>query len=166
MLSSQGPRPVLIDLLISLRPGQWTKNLFVFAALVFAQRLNDRDAVINAVIAFAVFCALSAAVYLINDVFDRKQDQRHPLKPKRPIASGALSPTFAVMAAALLSFAAMVTAWRLGWQFFEMAAAYVVLLTSYSVFLKNLVIIDVLTIAAGFTLRAAAGAAAVAVPVS
>jgi 4-hydroxybenzoate polyprenyltransferase len=166
MLSSQGPRPVLIDLLISLRPGQWTKNLFVFAALVFAQRLNDRDAVINSVIAFAVFCALSAAVYLINDVFDRKQDQRHPLKAKRPIASGALSPTFAVIAAAVLSFAAMLTAWRLGWQFFEMAAAYVVLLTSYSVFLKNLVIIDVLTIAAGFTLRAAAGAAAIAVPIS
>lgn len=166
MLSSQGPRPVLIDLLISLRPGQWTKNLFVFAALVFAQRLNDRDAVINAAIAFVVFCALSAAVYLINDVFDRKQDRRHPLKAKRPIASGALSPTFAVIAAAVLSFAAMVTAWQLGWQFFEMAATYVVLLTSYSVFLKNLVIIDVLTIAAGFTLRAAAGAAAIAVPIS
>jgi 4-hydroxybenzoate polyprenyltransferase len=166
MLSSQGPRPVLIDLLISLRPGQWTKNLFVFAALVFAQRLNDRDAVINAVLAFVVFCTLSAAVYLINDVFDRKQDQRHPLKAKRPIASGALSPTFAVIAAVVLSFAAMVTAWRLGWQFFEMAAAYVVLLTSYSAFLKNLVIIDALTIAAGFTLRAAAGAAAIAVPIS
>ena len=166
MLSSQGPRPVLINLLISLRPGQWTKNLFVFAALVFAQRLNDRDAVIKAVIAFAVFCALSAAVYLINDVLDRDQDRRHPLKANRPIASGALSPTLAIAAAAALALAAMIVALSLGWRFFEISAAYVVLLSAYSAFLKHFVILDVLTIAAGFTLRATAGAAAIAVPIS
>jgi 4-hydroxybenzoate polyprenyltransferase len=166
MLSSQGPRPVLINLLISLRPGQWTKNLFVFAALVFAQRLNDRNAVVQAVIAFVVFCALSAAVYLINDVLDREHDQRHPLKSHRPIASGAISPTLAVMAAAALALVGMIVAFSLGWRFFEISAAYVVLLSAYSAFLKHIVILDVLTIAAGFTLRATAGAAAIAVPIS
>ncbi len=166
MPSSQGRRPVLLNLLISLRPGQWTKNLFVFAALVFAQRLGDTDAVMKAVIAFFVFCALSSTVYLINDVLDREQDRRHPLKAHRPIASGALSPALALTAAAVLGIAAMIAASALGWQFFQTAAAYVVLLIAYSAFLKHIVILDVLTIAAGFTLRAAAGAAAIAVPIS
>ena len=110
MSSTQGPRPVLLNLLISLRPGQWTKNLFVFAALVFAERLSDADAVVKAVIAFFVFCALSSTVYLINDVLDREQDRRHPLKAHRPIASGALSPTLALTAAAVLGVAAMIVA--------------------------------------------------------
>jgi 4-hydroxybenzoate polyprenyltransferase len=149
-----------------LRPGQWTKNLFVFAALVFAERLGDADAVLKAIIAFFVFCALSSTVYVLNDVLDREQDRRHPLKASRPIASGALDPTFALTAAALLGLAAMIVAWVLGRQFFHTAAAYLVLLSTYSAFLKHKVILDVLTIAAGFTLRAAAGAAAIAVPIS
>ena len=166
MPSSQGSRPVLLNLLISLRPGQWTKNLFVFAALVFAERLGDADAVVKAVVAFFVFCALSATVYLINDVLDREQDRRHPLKAHRPIASGALSPDACAGRCGVLGAAAMIVAWALGLPFFRMAAAYVVLLTAYSAFLKHIVILDVLTIAAGFTLRAAAGAAAIAVPIS
>jgi 4-hydroxybenzoate polyprenyltransferase len=166
MPSSQGSRPVLLNLLISLRPDQWTKNLFVFAALVFAERLSETNAVVKAVVAFFVFCALSATVYLINDVLDREQDRRHPLKAHRPIAAGALSPTRALAAAAVLGAAAMIVASALGLPFFQTAAAYVVLLTAYSAFLKHIVILDVLTIAAGFTLRAAAGAAAIAVPIS
>jgi 4-hydroxybenzoate polyprenyltransferase len=166
MPSSQGPRPVLLSLLISLRPGQWTKNLFVFAALVFSQRLNDRDAVLSAVVAFFVFCALSSGVYLVNDVLDRAQDRRHPLKANRPIASGVLSPTLALATAGIVGAGAMVVAWTLGWPFFQAAAAYVMLLSAYSVFLKHIVILDVLTIAAGFALRAAGGAAAIAVPIS
>ena len=161
-----GPRPVLLNLLISLRPGQWTKNLFVFAALVFAQRLTDTDAVVNAVVAFFVFCALSSTVYLVNDVLDREQDRRHPLKADRPVASGELSPALALAAAAILGVAAMIVALGLGWQFFHVAAGYLVLLIAYSAFLKHIVILDVLTIAAGFTLRAAAGAAAITVPIS
>jgi 4-hydroxybenzoate polyprenyltransferase len=149
-----------------LRPGQWTKNLFVFAALVFAQRLGDANSVMKAVIAFFVFCALSSTVYLVNDVLDREQDRRHPLKARRPIASGALDPALALIGATVVGIAAMSAAWALGWQFFQTAAAYVVLLNAYSAFLKHIVILDVLTIAAGFTLRAAAGAAAIAVPMS
>ena len=156
----------LLNLLISLRPAQWTKNLFVFAALVFAERLSDTTSVLKAVVAFVVFCALSSTIYLINDVLDREQDRRHPLKAHRPIASGALNPAVALTAAAVLGTAAMIVALSLGWQFFEMAGGYVVLLSAYSALLKHIVILDVLTIAAGFTLRAAAGAAAIAVPIS
>lgn len=166
MSRTQGPRPVLINLLISLRPGQWTKNFFVFAALVFAERLNDHRSVLKAVIAFCVFCALSSTIYLINDVLDRRQDRRHPLKAHRPIASGALGPSVALAAAAIVGVAAMMTSWAIGWRFFQTASAYLVLLIAYSAFLKHIVILDVLTIAAGFTLRAAAGAAAIAVPIS
>jgi 4-hydroxybenzoate polyprenyltransferase len=166
MPSSQGPRPVLLSLLISLRPGQWTKNLFVFAALVFAERLNDPHAVLKAGIAFLVFCGLSATVYLINDVLDREQDRRHPIKTHRPIASGEVNPALALTTAAVLAAAAIIVAWTLGRQFFLTAATYVVLLGVYSAVLKHIVIVDVLTIAAGFTLRAAAGAAAIAVPIS
>src|SRR5687767_11241932 len=121
MHSSQGRRPILLSLLISLRPGQWTKNLFVFAALVFSQRLGDADAVLKAIIAFFVFCALSAAVYVLNDVLDREQDKRHPLKANRPIASGALSPTLALTTATMLGIAAMIVAALLGRQFFYTA---------------------------------------------
>jgi 4-hydroxybenzoate polyprenyltransferase len=166
MSFTQGPRPVFLNLLISLRPSQWTKNLFVFAALVFAQRLTDTDAAVKAIVAFVVFCALSSTVYLVNDVLDREQDRRHPLKADRPIASGALGPTVAVVAAAALGVTAMIVALGLGWRFFEIAAGYLVLLVAYSAFLKHVVIVDVLTISAGFTLRAAAGAAAIAVPIS
>jgi 4-hydroxybenzoate polyprenyltransferase len=166
MSRNLGPRPVLLNLLISLRPGQWTKNLFVFAALVFAQRLTDTDAVVTAVVAFFVFCALSSTVYLVNDVLDRRQDQRHPLKAHRPIASGAISPALALIVAAVLGVAAMIVALGLGWHFFQIAAGFLVLLIAYSAFIKHIVILDVLTIAAGFALRAAAGAAAIAVPIS
>ena len=149
-----------------MRPGQWTKNLFVFAALVFAERLNDHRAALLALIAFIVFCVLSSTIYLVNDVLDRHQDRNHPLKAARPIASGALSPALALAAAAMMGVTAMMVSWTMGWRFFQTAAAYLVLLLAYSAFLKHIVILDVLTIAAGFTLRAAAGAAAIAVPIS
>jgi 4-hydroxybenzoate polyprenyltransferase len=160
------PRSFFYSLFLSLRPGQWTKNLFVFAALVFAERLTDRDSVSRAVAAFLIFCALSGAVYLINDFFDREKDRRHPTKAVRPVASGAVSSGAALAAAALIGAAALAAASALGPHFFAIAAGYVALLSAYSAFLKNAVIIDVLTVAVGFTLRAAAGAAAIAVPIS
>jgi 4-hydroxybenzoate polyprenyltransferase len=153
-------------LFLSLRPHQWTKNLFVFGALVFAQKLNDPRAVLQATAAFAVFCALSGAVYLINDVLDRDQDQRHPLKARRPFASGAVEPKMAVVAALVIAASALFAASRFGLPFFTTACAYLGLLWVYSAYLKHLVILDVLTIAAGFTLRAFAGGAAISVPVS
>ena len=166
MRSPKGNRPLLFNLLLSLRPNQWTKNLFVFGALVFAQKLNDPHAVLKATAAFVVFCALSGAVYLVNDVLDREQDQRHPLKAMRPIASGAVDPKTALVVALAIAATALVAASRLGLPFFATACAYLGLLWAYSAYLKHIVILDVLTIAAGFTLRAVAGGAAISVPVS
>jgi 4-hydroxybenzoate polyprenyltransferase len=128
--------------------------------------LGDRASVTKALIAFVVFCVLSGTVYLINDVLDREQDRRHPLKAKRPIASGALSLRVAVVSAVVLGAGALAVAFMLGIPFFAASAAYLALQLAYSLFLKHIVILDVMTIAAGFTLRAVAGGAAIMVPVS
>ena len=159
-------RPAALSLLISLRPRQWTKNLLVFAALVFAEKLFDVAAVVAAVEAFVIFCALSGVVYLINDVADRDTDRRHPLKRCRPIAAGALSARTALWAAALLGAAALAAAFALNVRFGLVAIGYLGLLGLYSGPLKHIVIIDALTIAVGFVLRAAAGAAAIDVLIS
>ena len=153
-------------LLISLRPGQWTKNLFVLAGLLFGRRLFDPDSAALAVAAFVIFCALSSAVYLFNDVIDREADRVHPLKSTRPIASGAVSPRVALITAVILCVVGVVAALLLRPLLGLVAGAYLLLLIVYSVFLKHLVIVDVLTIAAGFVLRAVAGAVAVTVPIS
>jgi 4-hydroxybenzoate polyprenyltransferase len=152
--------------LLSLRPEQWTKNLFVFAGVLFGGHLLDLLAMARAVAAFVIFCALSGVVYIFNDLADRAADQRHPLKRLRPIASGRLPASTAMIAAIVLGLGALVAALLLSPLFALVAAAYVVLLVLYSVVLKHLVIIDALTIAAGFVLRAAAGAVAVFVPIS
>ena len=151
---------------MSLRPEQWTKNLFVFAGVLFGGHLLDLAAMLRAVAAFAVFCALSGVVYVFNDLADRAADQRHPLKRLRPIASGRLPSSTAAIAAAILGAVSLVAALMLSPMFAVLSATYVVLLVLYSVVLKHLVIIDALTIAAGFVLRAAAGAVAVFVPIS
>ena len=158
-------RPTLTLLLASLRPEQWTKNLLVFAGLLFGGRLLDGDALLVALVTFVVFCALSGSVYLVNDVTDREADQRHPLKRTRPIASGQLSAGAALVAAVILSAAALATAFAIRPLLGAVAAVYLVLLGLYSVALKHLVIVDVLTIAMGFVLRAVAGALAVGVPI-
>jgi 4-hydroxybenzoate polyprenyltransferase len=155
------------DLLFtSIRPEQWTKNLLVFAALLFGGRLLEWDAIWRSISAFAVFCGLSGAVYLLNDLGDRKADRQHPLKRLRPVASGALSVRDASIAATVLAACALGAAFLINVSFGLTAAAYLGLLAGYSAGLKHLVIVDVLTIAAGFVLRAVAGAAAVSVPIS
>jgi 4-hydroxybenzoate polyprenyltransferase len=159
-------RPLALNLLTSLRPGHWTKNLLVFAGLLFGQRLFEPRALAVAVAAFAIFCALSGVVYLVNDVADRESDRRHPLKSSRPIASGALSVQAALVAAAIIAAAALAGALALGGRFAAVAAAYLALLGLYSALLKHIVIIDVLTLAFGFVLRAVAGAVAVDVQIS
>jgi 4-hydroxybenzoate polyprenyltransferase len=159
-------RSVALNLILSLRPSQWTKNLVVFAGLLFGLRLADPHAVARAAAAFAIFCALSGVVYLINDVIDRESDRQHPHKASRPIASGAVSVSAAVAVAALLTVSAIAASFALGVRFAATAVAYVTLLTLYSSVLKHVVIIDALTIAIGFVLRAVAGAVAVNVEIS
>src|SRR5947209_377699 len=117
-------RSVALSLLLALRPAQWTKNLIVFAGLLFGLRLFEAPAVAQAIAAFAVFCALSGVVYLINDIFDRESDRVHPLKALRPIASGALPVPIAVGAAVTIGAIALAGAATLGLPFLAVAAAY------------------------------------------
>ena len=159
-------RSFVLNLLTAIRPGQWTKNLLVFAGLLFGLRLSDPRAVGRAFAAFCIFCLLSGVVYLINDVSDRENDRKHPHKSKRPIASGALSVTAALMSAVVLGAIALGAAFALGLPFFSVSALYLALLALYSGPLKHMVIIDVLTIAIGFVMRAVAGAIAVNVDIS
>lgn len=159
-------RPLPYSLVRSLRPEQWTKNLIIFGGLLFGQRLLDLPSVLKSTGAFAVFCALSGVVYLLNDVADRDADRRHPLKRHRPIASGAVSSRTALLTAASIGIVALTSAFLLSTEFGFFATAYVALLACYSGPLKHVVIIDVLTIAIGFVLRAAAGAVVIDVPIS
>jgi len=158
-------RSRLALLATSLRPEQWTKNLLLFAGLLFGGRLFDPEAVALACAAFAIFCALSGAMYLVNDISDRDVDRRHPIKELRPIASGALPAGTAAAAAALLAAGAITAAWLIAPRLAAIAGAYTLLLLAYSIRLKHIVIVDVLSIAGGFILRAVAGAVAVSVPI-
>jgi 4-hydroxybenzoate polyprenyltransferase len=150
----------------SLRPEQWTKNLVLFAGLLFGLRLFEPAAVARSVAAFVIFCALSGVVYLFNDVMDREADRQHPHKSQRPIASGALSPQTAILLALVLVTTGLVSAWLLKPAFGFAALAYIVLTSLYSGPLKHVVILDVLTISFGFVLRAVAGAVVIDVPIS
>jgi 4-hydroxybenzoate polyprenyltransferase len=149
-----------LALLASLRPRQWVKNLFVFAGVIFSQQMLTPLAW-TALGAFAIFCGLSGAIYLFNDVADAERDRLHPSKRLRPIASGELSRTTAVIFGTLLLAGCLAAAFRIGASFGLVALGYAGLLTAYSVWLKHVVILDVLTVAAGFVLRAVAGAVAV-----
>ena len=161
------PRPsVAASLFLALRPAQWTKNLIVFAALIFGQRLLDGEAVVRAVVAFLAFCALSGVVYLLNDVVDRDADRQHPIKRLRPIAAGHLSVATAMTCGGVLLTGALAAAAWLGVPFLAHAVAYVALQVAYTLGLKRQVILDVLSIALGFVVRASAGGAAIGVPVS
>jgi len=138
----------------------------VFAALIFGRRLLDPAAVGVALAAFLIFCAVSGVAYIVNDVSDREADQLHPAKRHRPIAAGMLAPTTALAAAGLIAVVAIGLAFwirpTLGW----IVLGYLGLMVSYSRVLKNIVILDVLTIAIGFVMRAGGGAVAIAVPMS
>jgi 4-hydroxybenzoate polyprenyltransferase len=149
----------------SLRPPQWVKNVFVFAGVVFAQRLLTLDFLV-ALGVFGIFCALSSAVYLVNDVADREKDRLHPLKRSRPIAAGTLAVPLALSVAVLLFATAIVASAAISLRLTLVALAYGGLLVVYSVSLKHLVLLDVLVMAIGFVLRAVAGAVAIDVEIS
>jgi 4-hydroxybenzoate polyprenyltransferase len=156
---------LVLPLLASLRPRQWVKNLFVFAGVIFSQQLLT-PRIWPALAAFVIFCGLSGSVYLFNDVVDADKDRLHPAKRLRPIASGALPVVTAVGFGVLLLAGSLVAAFTLSPAFGLVALSYGALLTAYSVWLKHVVIVDVLTVSAGFVLRAVAGAVAVDVEIS
>lgn len=153
--------------LVSMRPQHWIKNVFVLAPLVFSLRLTDPDAALPALVAFALFCLASSAVYLTNDLADREADRMHPRKRNRPVASGELPPGRAAALAAMLAVAALVVAWWfLGSGFTGILAGYMALNLAYSLGIKNVVILDVMLISSGFLLRAWGGAVAISVSMS
>jgi len=153
-------------LLISLRPHQWTKNLILFAPLVFSRHLLERGPLLRALAAFGLFCILSSGVYVFNDLRDLERDRLHPVKARRPLASGALSPHLAAGVSACMMLGALGFSFWLNLAFGIVALAYVGLQIAYSLWMKAVVILDVFAIAGGFVLRAVAGAEAIAVPIS
>jgi 4-hydroxybenzoate polyprenyltransferase len=164
--AATGAGTLALDVLRSLRPRQWTKNLLVFAALIFGQKLLDPASLERSLAAFVIFCGLSGVVYLINDLRDRDADRLHPAKAQRAIASGAVPARVAALLAAVLGVGGVAGAFLLDPQFGMVALGYVVLLSLYSTSLKHVVILDALTNALGFVLRAIGGAVVIDVPFS
>lgn len=161
--SDTSPLETLWHLLRTMRPKQWVKNVFVFAAIVFSEeRLwTELPHILRTVAAFAVFCMAASAIYLINDLVDIEKDRAHPRKCTRPLASGKLSPTLATIAAIVLVVVSLPLAYLIDpdYGFLTVLLTYVGIQgVLYSYWLKNIVILDILTIAAGFVLRAVAGA--------
>ena len=150
----------------ALRPRQWTKNLLLFAGLIFAAKLGDVTRWLEALLAFWVYCAASSAAYLVNDVRDAPHDREHPVKRFRPVASEELPARAALGIAAVLVVLAFGAAAVLGWGSVAFLAGFFVLQVAYTAGLKHIVLIDVLTIAGLFVIRASAGAEAVDVRIS
>ena len=148
---------VLKQLFLTMRPKQWTKNLFIFIPLVFDLKLLDLTYLGRTVVAFLLFCVLSGGVYLINDLADVEKDRQHPVKRNRPLASGKLSKSWAVCAAVALPVIALALSFLLEPLFGAIGLVYFLIQLAYSFGLKDVVIVDVLIIAAGFVLRVAAG---------
>jgi 4-hydroxybenzoate polyprenyltransferase len=159
-------RSALRSALVSLRPRQWTKNLLLFAGIVFAAKLGDVSRWGEALAAFAAYCAASSASYLVNDIRDAPHDRAHPVKRARPIARGELSARTALTIAGMLLLAALALVAPLGLESILFLCTFFALQAAYTVGLKHVVLLDVMTIGGLFVVRAAAGAAAVNVRIS
>ena len=153
-------------ILAALRPRQWTKNLLVFAGLLFAAEFSDPKRWAQAIAIFVAYCAASSAAYLFNDVRDAEQDRLHPVKRYRSVASGAFRTDRALKVSAMLAIVAIAIAARFGWSALALMAGFLALQAAYSLGLKHIVLIDVMAIAALFVIRAVAGADAVEVRIS
>lgn len=144
-------------LLKTMRPKQWVKNVFIFAALVFDHKLFMVSYLLRTVATFVAFCLISSTVYLINDLVDIDKDRQHPTKRNRPLPSGQLKPATALAAAVIIPIVIIPLAFAFDWKLGLIIVLYLGLMILYTFYLKKLVIIDVMTIAAGFVLRVAAG---------
>ncbi|HEV2762027.1 MAG TPA: decaprenyl-phosphate phosphoribosyltransferase [Pyrinomonadaceae bacterium] len=150
----------------AMRPRQWVKNFLVLAALVFGRRLFVAEALTDALLGFVAFCMVSSAGYLVNDLKDLEHDRRHPSKRARPLAEGRLGVGGAVVAAVVLALGGAACGLLVGRGFALALGAYAAVSLAYTLLLKRVVIVDVFAVAAGFVLRAAAGALAVGVELS
>lgn len=156
----------LVEIVKSLRIQQWIKNFFVFAPLIFSQNMFNLPLLIRTVLAFFLFCLLSGAAYILNDIQDLEKDKLHPIKSKRPLASGRLKKNHALIASALLLASGLAGATLLNIPFFLALLVYFVLQIAYSGWLKHVVIVDVLLIAAGYLIRVIAGGLAIEIQLS
>ena len=148
---------MLNALLKTLRPRQWTKNAFLFAALVFDGKLFHLTDFLRTLAGFGLFCLISSAVYIFNDLLDVESDRQHPVKKNRPIASGKLPVSVAVVAGIVLVLFTLTAGYLLAWQFALTLLVYFAMMLAYSKWLKRVLILDVLILAAGFVLRVHAG---------
>ncbi len=152
--------------LLSMKPEQWIKNSFVFAALLFSQNLLNLSKDIKAIVGFIIFCMITSCAYIINDLIDLEKDKLHPTKSRRPLASGSLNKTTAVTTIVLLCFTGLFLAFYMNSLFGIIVLTYLLLNIGYSLYLKNVVILDVVTISAGFVLRVLGGAIIISVTAS
>ena len=157
---------MLKDLVISMRPKQWYKNLILFVGIVFSLNLLNLQMWLNVIAAFAIFCMLSGSEYIINDIIDIEKDRKHPTKRKRPIASGKLKKSHALLFALVMIICAEEGAYVINKSFFVISISYLLLILLYSLVLKYLIIVDLLVISVGFVIRAVAGCLAVNVFIS
>lgn len=161
-----GKGDIIYHLIISLRPKQWIKNLFIFAPLVFGEKLTDSIFFLKVFLGFILFCLLAGGGYLINDIIDKEKDKIHPLKSKRPIASGSLKNSFCLSLAMFLMGISIFLSYFLSINFTICLLFYLLLSLSYSIWLKRVVIIDILALSCGFVLRVIAGAFIIDVSIS
>lgn len=157
---------MLFALLKLARPTQWLKNGIILLALIFAGEMTHPEKVELALLAIAIFCLLSSAVYTFNDLIDRKNDRNHPLKKNRPIASGKVSIGAAVTVVVILGSVGLAAAWLINANFFMTSVVFLGFNLLYTLWLKNIVIVDVMAVALSFVVRAYAGAFAIDVPAS
>jgi 4-hydroxybenzoate polyprenyltransferase len=157
---------MIIEILKSLRPQQWIKNLFIFAPLVFSQNILNLPFLVTTIEAFAAFCLVSSAHYIFNDLRDIEEDRRHPVKSLRPLASGRLKKGPAVVALLVIGAAGIALSATIDTPFLLIVLGYLILQTAYSMWLKHVVILDVFVVAAGFLIRVVAGGLAIRVEIS
>ncbi len=170
MIAPGKPAALLLEIFRSFRPNQWTKNLVVFAAYIFAFGDRTQSLVTGSFLlvfeAFVIFCMASSSIYLLNDIVDRENDRNHPLKRYRPVAAGSVPVPAAAILSVVLGGSGLVTAFVLNFFFGLLILAYLCLQAAYSLWLKHTALVDVFIIATGFIFRAAAGGIVIHAPLS
>ena len=157
---------LILNLLKSMRISNWSKNLLIFASLIFSHNLVNVTLAIKTIFAFVVFCVLTSGIYLVNDLIFLEQDKQHPIKRNRPIAAGKLSTAFAGRVAIVFIIISIIFSYLLEFNFLLVCLAYTIIMLFYSFHLKKIAFLDVIIIAFGFVLRAIAGAVVINVEVS
>ena len=154
------------DIIQAMRPHQWTKNFFVYAALIFSQNILNLPLLLKTTIAFSAFCLISSALYIFNDLKDLEEDKLHPLKSKRPIASGKIKKSTAILMIVVLGLLGFSSAFTLNKNYFIIILVYFLIRMAYSIKMKHVVILDVFVVALGFLIRVVAGGLAIEVSLS